>query len=73
MCKNLKKKLAQMDQEFTSVDVDLLDSGEQWLKTKELKNYNPDSTYPTMVVEEIVLDFSEHNLKKTLNKKEDNE
>ena len=68
MCKWLKSKLTEMDMEFETIDVDLLTSGEQWVVTKEVKKHNPDGTYPTMIVEEVVLDFSETNLKKTLGK-----
>ena len=55
-----------MDMEFEAIDVDLLDSGEQWLIVKELKKHNPDANYPTMVIEEVVLDFSETNLNNSL-------
>ena len=68
LCKRLKRILTEMDMEFEAIDVDLLTSGEQWVVTKEVKKHNPDATYPTMIVEEIVLDFSETNLKKTLGK-----
>lgn len=51
-----------MEVEFETIDVDLMDSGEQWLIIKELKKHNPDATYPTMLIEEVVLDFSETNL-----------
>ena len=71
MCKWLKSKLGEMGLEYESVDVDLLKSGEQWLITKEVKKYNPEGTYPTMVVEEVVLDFSEENLRKTLSDEDD--
>ncbi len=66
MCKWLKKKLGEMGLEYETVDVDLLKSGEQWIATKEVKRCNPEGTYPTMVVEEVVLDFSDDNLKKTI-------
>ena len=62
MCNSLKRRLRAMDMEFEAIDVDLMDSGEQWVIIKELKKHNPDATYPTMVIEEVVLDFSETNL-----------
>ncbi len=71
MCKWLKGKLGEMGLKFEAVDVDLLKSGEQWLITKEVKKHNPEATYPTMVVEEVVLDFSEDNLRKTLSDEDD--
>jgi len=66
LCKWLKKKLKEMGHKFEAVDVDLLKSGEQWIATKEVKRCNPEATYPTMIVEEVVLDFSDDNLNKTL-------
>ena len=51
---------------YETIDVDLLDGGEQWLMTKEVKRYNPQVTYPTLVVEEVVLGFDEDALKKAL-------
>jgi glutaredoxin len=68
MCKWLKKTLGELEVEYEAIDVDLLKSGEQWLMTKEVKKYNPDATYPTMVVEEVISDYSLENLKKTLGK-----
>ena len=62
MCKSLTRRIRAMGMAFETIDVDLLDSGEQWLATKELKRCNPDATYPTMIIEEVVLDFSETNL-----------
>ena len=72
-CKWLKKRLGEMGLEYEAVDVDLLKSGEQWLATKEVKRCNPDATFPTMVVEEVVLDFSDTNLQKTLGNSDDDD
>jgi hypothetical protein len=47
-------------------EVDLLDSGEQWLTSKELKKYNPDATYPTLIVEEVIKGLDEDAIKKAL-------
>ncbi|MGO9612969.1 MAG: glutaredoxin family protein [Dissulfurispiraceae bacterium] len=46
--------------------VDELDSGEQWLVSKELKRHNPQATYPTVVVEEVIKGFDEERLKEAL-------
>lgn len=51
---------------FELTEVDLLDGGEQWLMTKEVKKYNLQATYPTLVVEEVILGFDEETMKKTL-------
>lgn len=36
------------------IEVDTLDSGEQWLRTKELARHNPQITYPTVVIEDVI-------------------
>ena len=40
-CKSVKKFLEEQNVEFEQIDVDLLDSGEQWVTSKEIKRYNP--------------------------------
>lgn len=51
---------------FEKIEVDTMPSGEQWLMTKELKKYNPDATFPTAVVEEVIVGYDEEALKKAL-------
>ncbi len=58
-CKKVKKFLDENNIEYEIIEVDLLDSGEQWLITKEVKRYNPAATYPTLVVEEVFTEFDE--------------
>jgi glutaredoxin len=48
------------------IEVDLLQGGEQWVQTKELKRYNPLGTYPTTVIEEVVTGFDEERLRGAL-------
>lgn len=48
------------------IEVDMLDSGEQWLMTKELKKHNPQATYPTVVVEEVIKGYDVEALKSKL-------
>lgn len=57
VCKQVKKFLEANHIPFTLIEVDTLDSGEQWLMTKELKKHNPQATYPTVVIEEVVRGF----------------
>jgi len=52
--------------QYEITEVDLLDSGEQWLMTKEVKRYNPQATYPTLVIEEVILGLDEETIKKAL-------
>ncbi|HUO78093.1 MAG TPA: glutaredoxin [Thermodesulfovibrionales bacterium] len=57
VCKKVKKFLEDNHVSFTLIEVDMLDSGEQWLMTKKLKEYNPQATYPTVVMEEVIRGF----------------
>jgi len=57
VCKKVKKFLEDNHVSFTLIEVDMLDSGEQWLMTKELKKHNPQATYPTVVIEEVIRGF----------------
>jgi glutaredoxin-like protein NrdH len=65
-CKRVKRFLQSNNIECEIIDVDTLDSGEQWLKSKELRQYNPKATYPTLIVEEVITDFDEQALKAAL-------
>jgi glutathione S-transferase len=51
---------------YELIDVDLLDSGEHWVASKELKKYNPAATYPTLIVEEVILGLDEEAIKRAL-------
>ncbi len=51
---------------YEAIEVDTLDAGEQWLMTKELKKHNPRATFPTLVVEEVILGYDEEALKAKL-------
>ena len=65
-CKRVKKFLDEHGIQYEYTEVDLLDSGEQWLTSKEIKKYNPAATYPTLVVEEVILGLDEEGIKKAL-------
>jgi glutaredoxin-like protein NrdH len=66
-CKRLKKFLDENNIRYQLIEVDLLDSGEQWVTSKEVKKYNPSVTYPTMVIEEVMLALDEKAIKEALN------
>ena len=66
VCKQVKKFLEDNHLPFTLIEVDTLDSGEQWLMTKELKKHNPQATYPTVVIEEVVRGFDPESLSSKL-------
>ena len=65
-CRKVKQFLDDHKIDYEYIVVDTLDSGEQWLMSKELKKYNPPGSYPTVVIEEVVKGFDEPLLKETL-------
>lgn len=65
-CKRLKQFLDDNKIKYELIEVDLLDSGEQWLTTKEVKRYNPAATYPTLVIEDVITEFNEQAIKNAL-------
>jgi len=65
-CKGVKKFLDEHNITYELTEVDLLDSGEQWLTSKEVKKYNPAATYPTLVIEEVILGLDEEAIKNAL-------
>jgi len=62
----VKKFLDDHNIKYDLIEVDLLDSGEQWVTSKEVKRYNPAVTYPTLVIEEVILGLDEEALKEAL-------
>ena len=62
-CKRTKSFLEDKGIDYELIEVDLLESGEQWLMSKELRKYNPDATYPTLIIEEIIVGFDEDAIK----------
>ncbi|HSW64214.1 MAG TPA: glutaredoxin family protein [Dissulfurispiraceae bacterium] len=65
-CKKVRQFLESGQIEFSHIEVDLLDGGEQWLASKEVKRHNPAGTYPTLIVEEVITGFDEPRIKKAL-------
>ncbi|OGW51912.1 MAG: hypothetical protein A2Y81_10715 [Nitrospirae bacterium RBG_13_43_8] len=65
-CREVQKFLDGHNVKYELIDVDLLDSGEQWVTSKELKKYNPAVTYPTLILEEVILGLDEEAIKKAL-------
>lgn len=54
VCKRVKKFLDDHGVAYTEIEVDTLDSAEQWVMTKELGKHNPQASYPTVVIEEVI-------------------
>ncbi len=65
-CKKVKKFLDDNGISYRSVEVDALDGSEQWAATKELSRHNPQASYPTVVIEDVVLGYDIDSLKAKL-------
>ncbi len=65
-CKRFKQFLDKQNIQYELIEVDLLDSGEQWVTSKELRRYNPAATYPTLIVEDVITAFNEEAIKEAL-------
>ncbi|OHE59922.1 MAG: hypothetical protein A2Z47_03305 [Thermodesulfovibrio sp. RBG_19FT_COMBO_42_12] len=65
-CKRVKNLLDELNIKYELIEVDLLDSGEQWLTSKEVRRYNPAVTYPTLVIEEVITEPDEEAIKEAL-------
>jgi len=66
VCKKVKEFLASNLIEHELIEVDTLESGEQWLAMKELKKINLKETFPTVVVEKAIVGYDEEGLKQIL-------
>ncbi|MBI5847371.1 MAG: glutaredoxin family protein [Nitrospirae bacterium] len=54
VCKKVKKFLEENGISYTLIEVDTLDGSEQWAATRELAKHNPQASYPTTVVEDVI-------------------
>lgn len=66
VCKKVKSFLDENNISYELIEVDTLDSGEQWVMTKELQKYNPQATYPTLVISDVIKGYDHERLKKKL-------
>ena len=66
VCKKVKSFLDEHRIDYEQIEVDTLDSGEQWLLSKELKKRNPEGTFPTLVIEEVIRGYDPDTLRQKL-------
>lgn len=66
VCKKVRKFLDDSGVSYTLVEVDSLDGSEQWAATRELAKHNPQSSYPTVVIEDVVIGYDIDALKTKL-------
>ncbi|HBH62333.1 MAG TPA: glutaredoxin family protein [Nitrospiraceae bacterium] len=65
-CKKVKKFLDDNRVSYSLIEVDSLDSSEQWAAIKELSKHNPQVSYPTVVIEDVVIGNDIDSLKAKL-------
>ena len=66
VCKKVKTFLEENGITYTLIEVDTLDGSEQWAASKELAKHNPQVSYPTTVVEEVIAGYDIDALKAKL-------
>lgn len=57
VCRKIKSFLDDNGIVYALVEVDSLDGSEQWAATKELAKHNPQASYPTVVVEDVIVGY----------------
>jgi glutaredoxin len=66
-CKATKKFLNDNQITFDSVDVDLLQGNERQKVLEEVVKYNPQRSFPTILIGDvIIIGFKENDIKKAL-------
>ncbi|MGC2062337.1 MAG: glutaredoxin family protein [Thermodesulfovibrionales bacterium] len=63
VCKKVKTFLDDNGITYTLIEVDKLEGGEQWVMTKEVARHNPKETYPTTVIEEVIVGYDIDSLR----------
>jgi glutaredoxin-like protein NrdH len=66
-CKKTKSLLEQMNIDYFFVDMDLLEEPERSETKNELKRWNPDCTFPSLVIdqESCIVGFDEQKIRDT--------
>ncbi len=67
-CKKTKAFMKEHNVEFSYIDVDLLAADEQELIRKEQIGYNPDGSYPTIVIDsgQCIVGYDEQKLRRLI-------
>jgi len=67
-CRKTKRLLEKLEVAYDFLDVDLLSGGQEEAAMEQVKQYNPDCTFPTMVIdnEQVIAGFREAEIKKAL-------
>ncbi|MEO0086677.1 MAG: glutaredoxin family protein [candidate division WOR-3 bacterium] len=67
-CRKTKNLLSQLKIDYQCFDVDLLKSEEKEKVISEMKKYNPQLSFPTLVIDEdlVIIGYDEEKIKKEL-------
>jgi len=66
-CKATKKFLSENKVVFDYVDVDLLQGNEKQRVLEEVVKYNPDRSFPTIIIgDNIIIGFRENDIREAL-------
>jgi glutaredoxin len=66
-CKAVKKFLTEIDVPYDFTDVDLLSGDERKAALTEVAKYNPNRTFPTLLIgDRVVIGFSEKKIREAL-------
>ncbi len=67
-CRKTKKLLQELGVSYSYIDMDLLDDESKEKYTSDLKNWNPNCSYPTLVLndKDCIVGFEEEKIKEAL-------
>jgi glutaredoxin len=66
-CKSTKKLLSECTVKYEFVDVDLLDGEERAAIIKDIKQFNPKCSFPTIIIgDRVIVGFKEQEIREAL-------
>lgn len=66
-CKSTKNLLSECTVKYDFVDVDLLDGEERAAILKDVRQFNPKCSFPTIIIgERVIVGFKENEIKEAL-------
>ncbi|MGD8563593.1 MAG: glutaredoxin family protein [Desulfarculaceae bacterium] len=66
-CKNTKKLLDKCNVDYDCVEVDLTTGEEREKLIEEIKQYNPQLSFPTLLIgDKVIVGYRENEIKETL-------
>ena len=66
-CKATKQFLKECNVQYDATDVDLLDGNERQLVLDEVSNYNPNRSFPTIIIgDQVIIGFNEKAIREAL-------